>query len=169
MHQILNISKANKGLVDVIADETLDPKKFIKSNEKKTYKFDLLISGSIPPNPTTILSNPRLKEIIDQLKEAYEYVIIDSSPCLLVSDTLEFSHLADSTLMVVRSGFSERQLISFPEGLIADKKLINTAYILNGIETKNAGYGYSYNYGYGYGYSAETKKKTNIFDFLKFK
>lgn len=100
-------------------------------------------------------------------------MIIDSSPCLLVSDTLEFSHLADSTLMVVRSGFSERQLISFPEGLIADKKLINTAYILNGIETKNAGYGYgygySYNYGYGYGYSAETKKKSNIFDFLKFK
>lgn len=98
-------------------------------------------------------------------------MIIDSSPCLLVSDTLEFSHLADSTLMVVRSGFSERQLISFPERLIADKKLINTAYILNGIETKNAGYGYgySYNYGCGYGYSAETKKKTNIFDFLKFK
>ena len=88
------------------------------------------------------------------MKNNYDYVIIDSAPCLLVSDTLEiskFRNLIDSTIYVVRANYTDNSLMSFIRELKDDNKLINLNLILNSVG-KSSKYGYKYNYQYGYGY-----------------
>ena len=172
MHQFLNVPKTNKGFVDYIADDSIDYKPLIKTTEKEPSNFDILISGSIPPNPSVILEDPRFEGLLEKLKASYDFIVVDSAPTLLVSDTLAFAPLMDTTLFVVRSEFTEQQIIPFSQSLIADKKIKNAAYILNGIDFANNsysygyGYGYGYNYGYGYGYGDISTAK-RWYEFLK--
>ena len=170
MHQYLNVAKTNKGFVDYIADDSIDYKPLIKTTEKESSNFDILISGSIPPNPSVILEDPRFEGLLEKLKASYDFIVVDSAPTLLVSDTLAFAPLMDTSLFVVRSEFTEQQIIQFSQSLIADKKIKNAAYILNGIDFANNsysyGYGYSYNYGYGYGYGDISTAK-RWYEFLK--
>ena len=172
MHQFLNVPKTNKGFVDYIADDSIDYKPLIKTTEKEPSNFDILISGSIPPNPSVILEDPRFEGLLEELKASYDFIVVDSAPTLLVSDTLAFAPLMDTTLFVVRSEFTEQQIIPFSQSLIADKKIKNAAYILNGIDFANNsysygyGYGYGYNYGYGYGYGDISTAK-RWYEFLK--
>ena len=172
MHQFLNVPKTNKGFVDYIADVSIDYKPLIKTTEKEPSNFDILISGSIPPNPSVILEDPRFEGLLEKLKASYDFIVVDSAPTLLVSDTLAFAPLMDTTLFVVRSEFTEQQIIPFSQSLIADKKIKNAAYILNGIDFANNsysygyGYGYGYNYGYGYGYGDISTAK-RWYEFLK--
>ena len=168
MHQYLNVAKTNKGFVDYIADDSIDYKPLIKTTEKESSNFDILISGSIPPNPSVILEDPRFEGLLEKLKASYDFIVVDSAPTLLVSDTLAFAPLVDTSLFVVRSEFTEQQIIPFSQSLIADKKIKNAAYILNGIDFANNGYGYGYgyNYGYGYGYGDISTAK-RWYEFLK--
>ena len=170
MHQYLNVAKTNKGFVDYIADDSIDYKPLIKTTEKEPSNFDILISGTIPPNPSVVLEDPRFEDLLEKLKASYDFIVVDSAPTLLVSDTLAFAPLMDTSLFVVRSEFTEQQIIPFSQSLIADKKIKNAAYILNGIDFANNsysyGYGYSYNYGYGYGYGDISTAK-RWYEFLK--
>ena len=170
MHQYLNVAKTNKGFVDYIADDSIDYKPLIKTTEKEPSNFDILISGSIPPNPSVILEDPRFEGLLEKLKASYDFIVVDSAPTLLVSDTLAFAPLVDTSLFVVRSEFTEQQIIPFSQSLIADKKIKNAAYILNGIDFANNsysyGYGYGYNYGYGYGYG-DIRTAKRWYEFLK--
>ena len=170
MHQFLNVPKTNKGFVDYIADDSIDYKPLIKTTEKEPSNFDILISGTIPPNPSVVLEDPRFEDLLEKLKASYDFIVVDSAPTLLVSDTLAFAPLMDTTLFVVRSEFTEQQIIPFSQSLIADKKIKNAAYILNGIDFANNsysyGYGYGYNYGYGYGYGDISTAK-RWYEFLK--
>jgi len=168
MHQYLNVAKTNKGFVDYIADDSIDYKPLIKTTEKESSNFDILISGTIPPNPSVVLEDPRFEDLLEKLKASYDFIVVDSAPTLLVSDTLAFAPLMDTSLFVVRSEFTEQQIITFSQSLIADKKIKNAAYILNGIDFANNGYGYGYgyNYGYGYGYGDISTAK-RWYEFLK--
>ena len=168
MHQYLNVAKTNKGFVDYIADDSIDYKPLIKTTKKEPSNFDILISGTIPPNPSVVLEDPRFEDLLEKLKASYDFIVVDSAPTLLVSDTLAFAPLMDTSLFVVRSEFTEQQIITFSQSLIADKKIKNAAYILNGIDFANNGYGYGYgyNYGYGYGYGDISTAK-RWYEFLK--
>ena len=168
MHQYLNVAKTNKGFVDYIADDSIDYKPLIKTTKKEPSNFDILISGTIPPNPSVVLEDPRFEDLLEKLKASYDFIVVDSAPTLLVSDTLAFAPLMDTSLFVVRSEFTEQQIIPFSQSLIADKKIKNAAYILNGIDFANNGYGYGYgyNYGYGYGYGDISTAK-RWYEFLK--
>ena len=170
MHQYLNVAKTNKGFVDYIADDRIDYKPLIKTTKKEPSNFDILISGTIPPNPSVILEDPRFEDLLEKLKASYDFIVVDSAPTLLVSDTLAFAPLMDTSLFVVRSEYTEQQIIPFSQSLIADKKIKNAAYILNGIDFANNsygyGYGYGYNYGYGYGYGDISTAK-RWYEFLK--
>ena len=156
IHKLLNTDKSAKGLTDCLYDSQLDWKKLvIKSHDS----LDILLSGTIPPNPVELISSDNFKHLIEQASKLYDYVIIDSAPCLLVSDTFEISNYADTTLYVVRSSFSDSKLFDFINENSAKNKLSNINIVFNGVGDSNFygykyGYQYGYNYGYGYGYSA---------------
>ena len=109
----------------------------------------MIYSGSIPPNPTDLLSNGRYEILIDQLKQEYEYIIVDTAPLMLVTDTFLTVDLADATLYVTRSGFTEKPLIDFANKQINSKRIKNVGFVLNDVSKENFGYGNKYGYGYG--------------------
>jgi len=110
---------------------------------------DVIYSGSIPPNPADLLSNGRFEILIDQLKLIYEYIIVDTAPLMLVTDTFLNADLADATLYVTRSGFTEKSLLDFANKQINSKRIRNAAFILNDVSKDNLGYGNKHGYGYG--------------------
>jgi Mrp family chromosome partitioning ATPase len=84
------------------------------------------------------------------MSSQYAYIIIDSAPLMLVSDTLSIADTADATLYVVRSGVSRNILIDFANDLVRESKLTNVSFIINDVSKRAGGYGYNYSYGYGY-------------------
>lgn len=154
-----NVSKDTQGFSNYLHDNTIQWKDLLRSNGDTEFPFDLFLSGIIPPNPTLLLSNQRFETFINEVKAAYDIVIFDTPPTLLVSDTLMISKYADTTLFVLRSGVTEKNLIAYSKKLYKDKKMINMGYVLNDIDFSSS-YGYGYNYGYGYGYGKEAEKKS---------
>ena len=136
--------------------------------------LDVLPAGPIPPNPSEILERPNLGKCIEYLKKKYDYVIIDSAPVGLVSDTLSVARYADLTLYVVRADFTLKADAELFNQLSYDKRLPNVNLIFNAVKTDQNGsygryghygsygsygkygkYGKSYGYGKGYGYGGK--------------
>lgn len=114
---------------------------------------DVIYSGTIPPNPTELLSNGRLENLLNELKAKYDYIIVDTAPLMLVTDTFLISDFADATLYVARSRFTEKNLIDFANSNIEESKIKNVGFVLNDISKDDFGYGNKY----GYGYTAKEK------------
>ncbi len=157
-----------KGLSNYLHKSSSEWKDLLYKQTENESEFDILLAGDIPPNPTLLLSSQRLEDLIAELKKIYDIIIFDTAPSLLVSDSLIISKYADTTLYVVRSEVTEKQLVQYAVKLSEDEKIINPAFILNGINFKNIygysysysyGYGYGYNYGYGYGYGLDEATK----------
>ena len=91
--------------------ELFNGKDLLCNNGDKEFPFDILLSGIIPPNPTLLLSNQRFERFINEVKKVYDIIIFDTPPTLLVSDTLMISKYADTTLFVLRSGVTEKNLM----------------------------------------------------------
>jgi capsular exopolysaccharide synthesis family protein len=117
---------------------------------------DVIYSGAITPNPTELLSNGRYQELVESLKSEYDYIILDTAPLMLVTDSFLIADVADITVYVTRSGHTEKELITFANHQIKDKKIHNVGFVLNDVSKRNSGYGYGYKYGYGY--NADVKK-----------
>lgn len=120
--------------------------------------FDVLPAGIIPPNPGELISRDRLDYAISLLKEHYDYVLVDTPPVALVSDTLSIARVADISICVCRADYSPRANFKMLNALKADEKLPKMNLVLNGIDMRKKKYGYYYGYGkygkkgYGYGY-----------------
>lgn len=112
--------------------------------------FDVIPPGTIPPNPSGLLMNDRVKTMFDYLEEHYDFVVVDTAPVSLVTDTLLISTLADLTIYVVKENFSDKRLLSIPEKYYQDGRLVNMAVLLNYASTNMGGA-----YGYGYGYNVK--------------
>ncbi len=164
IHKFINVDKNVPGLSDYIYKDEKSVEKFVIKNGN----FDILLSGTIPPNPTELLTSPRFSSFVDEIKDKYDYIIIDSAPCILVSDTFEISKFVDTTLYVTRSNYSDINLCEFINECKNLKKLSNINLILNSVGNSRKygyqygyqygykyGYKYGYNYGYGYGYSED--------------
>lgn len=117
--------------------------------------LDVIISGPIPPNPAEMIMSDGMKDLIDELKQQYDYIILDTPPVGLVSDALELAQYCDVTLYIVRQNFTKKEMITLLNNRIKRGELNNTSIILNGFQNK-AKYGAGYGYGYGYGYGATT-------------
>lgn len=118
---------------------------------------DVLPVGIFPPNPAELLQNGRIKEVLDYLREQYDYVFLDCPPVEIVADTNIIRDQADVTLFVVRAGLLDRRNLRYVDQLYLDKTYNNMNIILNGTEYVSGRYGtyrygYSYGYGKGYGY-----------------
>ena len=123
--------------------------------------FDVLPVGTLPPNPTELLFTPRLEAMIKQVRQEYDYVIIDCPPIEVVADTQIIEQFADRTIFVVRAGLMERSMLPEVDALYKAKKFKNMTLILNGTKARGGRYGSHYGYGYGYGYGYNYNKEKN--------
>jgi capsular exopolysaccharide synthesis family protein len=112
-------------------------------------------AGITPPNPTELISSPQFGAFITQLKQQFDYVIIDTPPISLFSDALLINEFADASLFVVRQNYTPKESVANLNQLYVDKRVKNAGIIFNGINPDslfNYGYGYSYHYNYSYSY-----------------
>ena len=109
--------------------------------------LDLLIAGPIPPNPSELLTRSTLKEIFDILRKEYDYVIVDTAPVGLVTDTLHIGKVADATVMVCRADYTEKSSFSMINDFAENNKLPNVSIVVNGVDMSKKKYGYAYGYG----------------------
>ena len=107
--------------------------------------------GPVPPNPAELMMSAKLREMITELKSQFDYLVIDSAPFALVTDSFLLKDVSDSTIVVTRFKKTNFQLIEFIEEAYKEQRLPNMGIVLNGAEAVR-GYGYNYGYGYGYGY-----------------
>ena len=131
------------------------------------YKgVDFLPGGITPPNPSELLMSARLEELIEEAKQVYDYIVIDTTPMLSVADAGIVDRVADVTLFVIRMGVEELSFLPQLDKLNREKKLRNMTLVLNDIDLRKSygyGYGYGYSYGYGYGHDYDKKKKKKGF------
>ncbi len=120
--------------------------------------LDLLLSGPIPPNPTELLSRSNFKTVLDLLSDEYDYIILDSAPVGLVTDTIQLARYANVNCFVCRADYTPKSTLSLLNSLTKEDKLPNACIVLNGVDMSKKKNGYYYGYGrygrygrYGYG------------------
>ncbi|MFH6937400.1 polysaccharide biosynthesis tyrosine autokinase [Flavobacterium sp. FlaQc-30] len=154
-----NLENIQLGVVSyLIKQNTLDE----IVNKTQIANLDVILSGPIPPNPSELILSDSMKELIEELKKKYDYIILDTPPVGLVSDALELVQYADVTLYIVRQNYTKKDMITLLNNRIERGEISNASIILNSYENK-AKYGSTYGYGYGYGayangYHDEDKK-----------
>ena len=109
--------------------------------------LDLLMAGIVPPNPTELLSRPALEQVITQLKQHYDYVMIDTAPVGLVTDTLQIGKLADISIYICRADYTPKASFNIINSLAEEQKLPNMCIAINGIDLSEKKYRYYYGYG----------------------
>ena len=165
LNEYLNVPVA--GLTNFLTSSSNDVSKYIIKQEG-FEQFFILPSGVIPPNPAELLMNEKVDNLFENLKQEYDYIVVDTAPVGLVTDTFVIAKQADCFLYVVRANMLDKRMLRIPEELYTENKLPNMAVILNDTDT-NKGYGYGYGYVYGYGAEIEEnkswfKKKWNKFN-----
>lgn len=173
---LFNLANSEKGISNFFT-RPADDYGYLESIIQKSDvspNLDIIAAGPIPPNPAELLEKENLVTAIDYLKQKYDYVILDTAPVGLVSDTLTIGKVADATLFVVRANYTFKGDIDLVNSLAVDKRLPNVNIILNAtkVETgsysykRYGGYGYGRRYGYGggygYGYGEAGKKIEEI-------
>lgn len=139
------------GLSDYLAGRADSLEGAIRKVDSQYPGLDILPVGTVPPNPSELLSGDRLGRVAD-LRGEYDHVLIDCPPVDMVADTQILGKLADRTLFVVRAGLLERSMLAEMEHLYKEQKFRNLSVVLNGTDAGTHRYGYRYGYHYGYGY-----------------
>jgi capsular exopolysaccharide synthesis family protein len=115
--------------------------------------LDVITSGPMAPNPSELLMNGKMEVLLAELRQSYDYIILDSPPLGLVADSFELIRYSDVTLYVIRQGYTKRNSIHTITDLYGKGVVKNVSLVLNDFVTqKGYGYGYGYGYTYGYGY-----------------
>lgn len=152
IHTHISEDKQKPGLSNYLHDVDYNWKDALISGFEKHPNHRIILSGSIPPNPAHLLTNGRFKKLIEEAKEEFDYIVVDTAPTILVTDTMLISQLADATIYIARANYTEKNLLKFSKELSESGKLKNMAYVINSVgANKSQGYGYNYGYGYGYG------------------
>lgn len=163
LHNSLDLKKVLvKGVTNYLHDSKLTVDDIITKDIEDGINLHYIISGIIPQNPAELLSNGRFEILLDELRPRYEYVIVDTAPTVLVTDTSLILGLADILLYVTRANFTEKRLLKFITNFKKLNDIKSMGIILNNIE-QNKRYGYKYNYGYNYGYGEDYKKDGKSF------
>ena len=131
--------------------------------------LSIITAGPVPPNPNEMMAMEQLDELIKELREEYDYIILDTAPLGIVSDTFALNRFADVSLYIVRAEYTPKKNIEDATKLFLAEKVKNMYFILNASDYKKAtyhygygqkyGYGYGNKYGYGYGYEEESVSK----------
>ncbi len=158
-----------RGIVHFLTGEaTLDD--IIVSTSTK--KLDIILAGSVPPNPSELILNRYTEQLFKELSERYDYIVIDTPPIGLVSDAMELQKYADFLLFVTREEYTLRSFVKKLDERYKKKEIKNVAIIYNDFKVnmmKRYGYSKNYGYGYGYGYGGYFDQKRGFFGQLKHK
>ena len=153
LHRYISEKEINhNGLTEYIMDSNLTAND-VRIPSTDNQNLDIVLSGAIPPNPAELLMSDRTTHLFDELKELYDFIVVDTAPSMLVTDTILINKMADVTLYVLRANYTEKRLLEFTKDAIDDERLNNVALVLNGVSMNNFGYGNKY----GYSYSDEKK------------
>ena len=145
----------NIGLTDYLVSDKTNADSYI-INSLVNENLDVLFSGQIAPNPNDLLDMQKFDDLIIDLKSKYDFVVLDSAPVMLVSYTLHLVENSDVVLYVVKSDFTEKEMIDFAAGFQRENGIKNMAFVLNSVKPENTRYGKKYGYGY-YSYTHDEK------------
>ena len=144
----------SRGVTNYLSSkDSNDLQKYITKIDGFT-NLNVLPAGIIPPNPAELLMNKKVGSMFAELKKEYDYIIVDTAPVSLVTDTLLIAKYADAFIYVTRANFLDKRMLELPERLYKENKLPNMSILINDTEIKA-----SYGYGYGYGYGQTVEKK----------
>lgn len=159
LHDYFNLQKSDFGLSNFLSNKSDDWKEFLVKDTHFSENIDILFSGEIPPNPTQLLTNSNFELLIEEAKDLYDFIIIDSAPVQMVSDTLNFSYLADVTVFITRYDYTDKSTLVQLNNFIKKEQLKNVGIVINGVSKKSA-YGYNYGSNYNYQYQEQKIKKS---------
>ncbi len=156
IHTYLNLDKDSTGLADYLVGKVVDFKDHLFEGFNSNPDHKIFLSGTVPSNVPVLLSGIYFEKFIKEAKRSYDFVIMDTAPTMLVTDTLIIAKHADITLFAVRAGVTDKNVMKFSKELNKTKKLKNMAYVMNAVgQVHNS----KLNYGYGYGYEMEHPDK----------
>ena len=167
LNKVFNIPKKEHGITQYLTNTTANLMDFVQPSDINKNLF-ILPGGTVPPNPTELLARDGLDKAIDMLKNNFDYVILDTAPVGMVTDTLLIGRVADLSVYVCRADYTHKAEYTLINELSHEQKLPNLCTIINGVDLKKRKYGYYYGYGkyskhygygkrygYGYGYGQE--------------
>ncbi|MBQ8656466.1 MAG: polysaccharide biosynthesis tyrosine autokinase [Prevotella sp.] len=158
--RLFSVSDRTVGITNLLVKEHVEKQALLDQIRPSGVNdnLDLLLAGPTPPNPTELLARENLGIIINYLKEDYDYVILDTAPVGLVTDTFQIGKFADVSVIVLRADYTPKANIGMMNSINEEKKLRNMCIVLNGVDMSKKKYGYYYGYGkygkygrYGYG------------------
>lgn len=171
LNKVFNISRKEQGITQYLSNPEKNLMDFVQASDVSKSLY-ILPGGTVPPNPTELLARDGLDKAIETLKKNFDYVILDTAPAGMVTDTLLVGRVADLSVYVCRADYSRKAEFTLINELAADNKLPNICTIINGLDLKKKKYGYYYGYGkygkyygygkrygYGYGYGEHTVKE----------
>ena len=171
LNKIFNIPRKEQGITQYLSNPEKNLMDFVQPSDVSKNLY-ILPGGIVPPNPTELLARDGLDKAIEALKENFDYIILDTAPAGMVTDTLLVGRVADLSVYVCRADYSRKAEFTLINELAADNKLPNICTIINGLDLKKKKYGYYYGYGkygkyygygkrygYGYGYGEHTVKE----------
>ena len=171
LNKIFNIPRKEQGITQYLSNPEKNLIDFVQPSDVSKNLY-ILPGGTVPPNPTELLARDGLDKAIETLKKNFDYVILDTAPAGMVTDTLLVGRVADLSVYVCRADYSRKAEFTLINELAADNKLPNICTIINGLDLKKKKYGYYYGYGkygkyygygkrygYGYGYGEHTVKE----------
>ncbi|SFD16073.1 GumC family protein [Flavobacterium phragmitis] len=158
LHDYFSVKRNVSGLSDFLANKDDDWKKFLQKDDKFSKNLDVLFAGEAPPNPSQLITNSNFESLIEEARTIYDYIILDTAPVQIVSDTLNFSYLADVTVFVVKYDYTDKSNLVHAGNFIKKEQLKNVGIVINGVNMKTA-YGYGYGVSYGYHYQEAKVKK----------
>lgn len=163
LNKVFHISHKERGITQyLVAPQSTDLRSMIQSSDLSA-NLNILPGGTIPPNPTELLARKSLDDAIELLKKDYDYVVLDTAPIGMVTDTQLIARVADISVYVCRADYTHKNDYQLINELYANKRLPGLCTVINGLDMKKKKYGYYYGYGkYGryYGYARNTAMAT---------
>lgn len=155
LNKVFNIPKKEHGITQYLTNTTANLMDFVQPSDINKNLF-ILPSGTVPPNPTELLARGGLEKAIETLKANFDYVILDTAPVGMVTDTLLIGRVADLSVYVCRADYTHKAEFTLINELAENNKLPNLCIAVNGLDLNSRKYGYYYGYGkygkyYGYG------------------
>ena len=155
LNKVFNIPRKERGITQYLSDSEKDLMEIIQPSDLSKNLY-ILPGGTVPPNPTELLARDGLEKAIEILKTNFDYVILDTAPIGMVTDTLLIGRVADLSVYVCRADYTRKAEYTLINELANNKKLPNLCTVINGLDLQKKKYGYYYGYGkygkyYGYG------------------
>ncbi len=149
----------DKGLSNYLSNQIKKKEIIQKSNIEN---LDIILSGPTPPNPAELLDKQLMKSFLKELQEEYKYIVIDTPPIGLVTDSLILMKYTDVNLYMIRQNYSTKGMLEYITTLFEQKEIKHINLVFNDIDEKSMNYGYGYGYGYGY-YDEDQEKEKGFF------